>query len=351
MKKTLATCMMLSIVAFNSCSHKTLPPIPTPQPQLYLELYSPEEGGLNLVKITDEAAGNVIAGRTGSLQSSTNYTMKMLGFNVKSNFQWNCSKNLAISPDGTKLAYLAENNKQRNIIVRNTTSQGVSTQRTFRNVAGGFCWGTDDRIYFGDNNNPNYYISSVNALQGSVMSQHTNGNVDDSYPALSSDGDIIFFTRWQAAYGPSIWALNKKNGTLSSCARGFMPCLIPGNNDAFYCVRNSTSGRSEIWYIDYVHGQESIVLSDENRSYTSPCLSPDGKWLLLVGNSMSSISKKQNTDIFVVRTDGSQCTQLTYHPADDQCPVWSADGKNIFFISSRATKDLSFNIWRMNFQL
>lgn len=345
MKKiTVPFVMSLAIAAITSCSPKI-------EQQIYLELYSPEESGLNLVKITDESVGSVIGGTVNSLISGRNYTMMMVGFNAKGNIAWTCPKNLAISPDGSKLAYLSNTNGQRNVIVRNSNSQGVSTQRTFRNVSGGFCWGNDNRIYFGDNNNPNYYISSVDAIQGSVMSQHTTGNVDDSFPALSSNGKVLYFTRWQSSYGPSIWALNMKDGTLSSCARGFMPCLIPDNNDAFYCVRNSTSGRSEIWYIDYVHGQESIVLSDENRSYTNPCLSPDGEWLLVVGNAISSISKKQNTDIFVVRTDGSQCTQLTYHPAVDMCPVWSADGKHIFFISSRASKDQAYNIWRMNFQL
>jgi Tol biopolymer transport system component len=183
------------------------------------------------------------------------------------------------------------------------------------------------------------------------MSQHTNGNVDDSFPVLSSDGKLLYFTRWTSSYGPSIWSLNKAKGTLSSCARGFDVCAIPGNNEAFYCVRNSTAGKSEIWYVNYVKGQESIVLSDTKRSFTSPCLSPDGKWLLVVGNSTSNISNKENTDIFVARTDGSQLTQLTYHPQTDMSPVWSKDGKYIYFISSRANADQAYNVWRMNFSL
>ena len=116
-------------------------------------------------------------------------------------------------------------------------------------------------------------------------------------------------------------------------------------------MRNSSDGKSEIWYVDYVKGQESIILSDVNRSFTNPTLSPDGQWLLVVGNSASSISKKQNLDIFAVRTDGTQLTQLTYHPQQDCCPVWSKDGKSIYFISSRANKDMYYNIWRMNFNL
>ncbi len=332
-----------SAIIFNSCSSS--------KGGIYLEMFSPEESGLNLVKITDEANGSVIAGTSGSLLPGTNYANAQCGFNKDHNFRWACYPNLSVSPDGFKLAYIANSNKQNNIMVRNTNSQGISTQRTFRNVVGGFCWGDDGRLYFADDNRPNYYINSVDAEQGSVMSQHTSGNVDDAYPAISSDGKVLFFTRWVSTYGPSIWALNKESGTLSSCARGFNACPVPGNNDAFYCVRNTTAGRSEIWFVDYVKGQESIIVSDVNHSFTNPTLSPDGKWLLLVGNATSSISKKENTDIFVVRTDGTNLTQLTYHPQNDMCPAWSKDGRSIFFISSRANKEQYFNVWRMSFNL
>ena len=319
--------------------------------KIFLDMFSPEESGLNLVKITDEAAGSVIAGSTGRLVPGTNYVTTVNGFSKESNFRWYGPRNLTISPDGTELAYVTFANGQSNVVVRSAGSMGVTTQRTFRNVVGGICWGYDNRLYFGDANKPNYYICSIDAKQGTVMSQHTNGNVDDSFPALSDDGNVLYFTRWTSAYGPSIWSLNKTDGTLSSCARGYDVCPIPGDNEAFYCVRNSTAGKSEIWYVNYVKGQESIVLSDAQRSFTSPCLSPDGQWLLVVGNSTSSISKQQNTDIFVVRTNGSQLTQLTYHPETDMCPVWSRDGQYIFFISSRANKEKAYNIWRMTFHL
>lgn len=319
--------------------------------KLYLNLFSPEESGLNLVKITDEAAGSVVAGTTGKLMMGYNYVTRVAGFNQDANFRWSDPNFLAISNDGTKLAYVTRSNGQDNIVVRSVGAQGVTTQRTFRNVSSGIDWGQDNRLYFSDTNGSNSYINSIDAEQGTVMAQHTSGNVTDYLPALSGDGKLLFFTRWTAAYGPSIWTLDKENGTLSSCARGFCPCPVPDDNDSFYCVRNSTAGRSEIWFVNYVKGQESIVLSDVNRSFTNPRISPDGNWLLVVGNSKSSITKEQNTDIFAVRTNGSQLTQLTYHPANDMCPAWSKDGKYIYFISSRANKDKAYNIWRMNFDL
>ncbi len=241
-------------------------------------------------------------------------------------------------------------NNQSNVMVRGTGGQGMTTQRTFRNV-NSFSWGEDNKIYFSDFTGNNNYICRVHALQGSMMDQLTNGSVVDLNPIPSADGKRVFFTRSSNVNGPSIWSLNLESNTLTSCARGFSPCPIKDNPEAFYCVRNNTNRQSEIWLVNYVKGTESVVLSDRNRSFTHPRVSPDGKWIVCVGNSTSAKTKKENRDIFVVRTDGTRLTQLTYHPATDTNPVWSADGKSIYFISARANKDSYFNIWRMNFNM
>lgn len=319
--------------------------------QLYLDTYVPEESGLNLVKVTDEASNSVIAGSTFAPNAYTYAGMTNMnaGISQAMGFGWHVNRLLDVSPDGRQLAYCTRMNKQDNVMVRSAGAQGVATQRTFRNIQS-FSWGSDGNIYFSDMNGPNWYICSVNATAGSMMNQLTNGNVKDSDPMLSADGKRLFFTRI-AGSGPSIWSLNRENGTLTSCSRGYSVCLIPDDPDAFYCVRNSTTGRSEIWYVNFVKGQESLIASDENRSFTNPRLSPDGKWLVCVGNSISNVTKKPNLDIFVVRTDGSRLTQLTFHPQTDTSPVWSADGRSIYFISSRANEDQAYNVWRMNFNL
>lgn len=318
--------------------------------KIYLEKCSPEEKGLNFVKITNEVDG--ISGADASAASSElNYAIITKGYCKNTNFTWFCPTNLTISPDGKSLAYLTHSNNQDNVLVSSVQPQGMPVKRISRTIFGGLFWGSDNQLYFGDNNNPNFYVSSIDADAGSLMTQHTKGEMEVSYPVLSSDGNMLFFTRWEEDRGPSIWVYNKKEDKISSCTRGYNACPIPDTNDAFYCVRNNADGKSEIWYVNYVKGQETLILSDINCSFTNPALSPDGKWLLLVGNAVSSISKQQNLDIFAVRTDGTNLTQLTFHPEHDCCPVWSKDGRSIYFISSREDANQNYNVWRMNFVL
>lgn len=113
------------------------------------------------------------------------------------------------------------------------------------------------------------------------------------------------------------------------------------------CTRNSQKGNSELWLINLEKGDETLLLSDTEKGFSDPAVSPDGRWILVVANSLSSITNKQNTDIYAVRSDGTQLTQITYHPEIDCSPAWSSDGKFIYFISSRANKDRKFAIWKI----
>ena len=199
----------------------------------YLEAFTPEESGLNLVKLTDESTNSIISGNSTkepALANRAYYKNSSWAYSAEAHFKWCPLRTLAISPDGSKLAYLYKANGQTNIMVRNAGAQGAATQRTFRDVLS-FSWAKDNKLYFSDQNGVNYYISSVNADQGSMMQQITNGSVADWNPA-SLDGQKVFFSR-QSANGPSVWSLDRKDGTLTSCASGYNVCLeFIWNNDS-----------------------------------------------------------------------------------------------------------------------
>jgi eukaryotic-like serine/threonine-protein kinase len=66
--------------------------------------------------------------------------------------------------------------------------------------------------------------------------------------------------------------------------------------------------------------------------YTDPALSPDATKLAVgVGEHMAG-------DLWVYDLKRGTASRLTFNPAGDEYPVWSADGKRIFFTSHRLGK-------------
>jgi eukaryotic-like serine/threonine-protein kinase len=71
---------------------------------------------------------------------------------------------------------------------------------------------------------------------------------------------------------------------------------------------------------------------------SEPSPSGDGNWLAFV-------SGRNQDDIFVVRTNGTDLKQLTDDPYRDLGPRWSPDGKRLLFFSNRSGR---FQIWTIN---
>lgn len=139
---------------------------------------------------------------------------------------------------------------------------------------------------------------------------------------------------------------------LASYLPGMSPATIPGEK-ALIVSRNNNDGRGEIWKVNPETGAEECLIADPNHSFSTPEVSPDGQWIVFVGDGQIPLGignkKFYNTDIFVCRNDGTQMSQLTYHAANDLSPVWSKDGKYIYFISQRGDTEGNANIWRISF--
>ena len=79
----------------------------------------------------------------------------------------------------------------------------------------------------------------------------------------------------------------------------------------------------------------TIVSSEEKELGESARFSPNGEYI--VGFK----TKESNTDIYIWPVEEGEEIRITDHPAEDQHPFWSPDGKYIVFVSDRAkTKDL-----------
>ena len=317
----------------------------------YSVVFVPEEGGVKFEKITDDA-DNVADYDGGLVAKASSTCIGKFGGKTTSVLDWWVIPQIAVSPDGKKIGYINEKNKTTNVMIKSASKGGASVQRTFRTNVQGFSWSPDGTtLCFTEVRGGHQGIYLVDANQGTVVRQISNGSDNDYGGVISNDGNTIFFHRGEGRSSYSLWSYNRKTNLFSNYSRGMTACLIPGNNSTIYCARFTENNMSEIWRINFETGVEEVILTNPDKSFTTPQLSPDGRWLLITGSSKSEKEGIDNTDIFAVRTDGTQLTQLTYHPGNDLSPVWSPDGKSIFFLSQRGSADKIYNVWRMDFNL
>ncbi len=304
----------------------------------------PEEGGVKFERITDDA-DDVYSYSVGQKEG-------IFGRRKTSLINWWVNPEIAVSPDGSQIGYLNYKNGTCNIMIKSSSKGGASTQRTFRTNVEDFTWSKDGQtLCFTEYRGGHHGIYLVNAKQGTVVRQISTGTDNDYGGVMSPDGNTIYFHRGEGFSSYSLWSYDRKTNLFSNYSRGMTPCLIPGQKSTLYCARFTDKKESEIWRINYDTGVEEVILTQPGRSFTTPQLSPDGKWILCTGNSISEKDKSVNTDIFVVRTDGSGFTQLTYHPGNDYSAVWAPDGKSIYFLSQRGSAKKIYNVWKMNFNL
>jgi Tol biopolymer transport system component len=295
----------------------------------------PEEKGLDFMQIT----------------TPSDYVyMPVVKRSSRNKLNWLSSRVIDVSIDGKSIAYISYRNNETNIFIKELNKQGGNIQRTNRSNVMDFSYSPDGTlICFSERRGNTNQIFQTSASSGYSCRQITSGNQDYS-PVYSSDMKHIFFSR-QEKSSFSIWSYDIQNNFLSNYTSGINPFPVYKTN-SFFCSRMNAEGRGEIWKINYETGVEENVISDRGRSFTSPALSPDGKWVLFVGSNKVPITPNSayiNTDIFAARTDGTDFIQITYHAADDLSPVWSKDGKHIYFISQRGNAEGIANIWRVNF--
>ena len=261
--------------------------------------------------------------------------------------QWTTNLVLGVSPDGSRLGFISARSKTSNLFIKSLDRQGPSVQRTNRAAVMDFSFSTDGKkILFSEKIGKNNRVFLTDATQGFVCRQIT-GDSQDFSPVFNSDMSKIFFCR-QESQGFSLWSFDMNDNSLSTYCAGMNPCM--DDIETAICVRVNAEGRGEIWRIDLSTGVEECLVSDPNRSFYSPSVSPDGSKIVFVGsNGLQNGSRLYwNTDIFVCRQDGTGVMQLTFHAADDVSPVWGPDGTQIYFISQRGSKDAVANVWRMD---
>lgn len=279
-----------------------------------------------------------------------------------SKLRWFTGSMFDISANGELITYIAATPGQNegNVYVRSTAGGRSSVQRTFGISATSPNFSPDgNKISFSGTfpgqNKSNICI--INTNEGSAIQHLTESQTGiATEPVFSTDGERIFYTRGisTTAYAGttpyttttySIWSMNTNTSITTQYVEGSSPEYVTGERILFTKVNTATSN-GEIWMLDLKSGQETLILRDNERGFSTPKISPDGKSLLCTGVSTSE--EGSNLDIYQINLDGTGLKQITFHPGTDVSPAWAPDGKSIYFISQRGTPKGSYNIWSID---
>ena len=168
-----------------------------------------------------------------------------------------------------------------------------------------------ERLVFVSDRDGNDEIYVMNA-DGTGQTRLTHNQVPDKTPTWSPDGTRIAFVR--------------------ELCRGPDPSeeVPPLGNHEVYVINADGTGETRLTdnSDEVVEGPLGPLdfLGPPLVWNWFPAWSPDGTRIAFSSN------RDHDSDIYVMRADGSQQTRLTYSPANDQVPKWSPDGALIVFV-------------------
>jgi len=194
---------------------------------------------------------------------------------------------------------------------------------------------------------------------GAVSKQVTNDPALDYDPTFSPDGRWVVFCSERSG-SPQLYTLDLDNpdsprpltqGPFMNAAPVFAP---DGKSLLFVSDRD---GNADIFSMAFRRGdsapaEKAVNLTKNSGGDFRPAISPDGKtvafssdrdtWIEMINDRSTAI----RCEIYLMNIDGSNPRRLTNSNAFNGSPVWSRDGKTIYFYSDRDGG--AFRIWAMD---
>ena len=175
-------------------------------------------------------------------------------------------------------------------------------------------------------------------------------NVDDDQPAFSPDGERIAFR--SSREGGGIFLMGRTCEAMKRLTRtGFNPSWSPDGSKIVFATENvqltpmNWEGASELWTVDVVTEAMQRLTAE---SAVQPSWSPHNHRIAYVGRvTVPDAENEQggrHMHIWTIPAGGGAPAQVTSGPDTHWCPVWSPDGKYLYFASERGG---SMNLWRV----
>ena len=172
----------------------------------------------------------------------------------------------------------------------------------------------------------------------------------DTQPAFSPGGDLIAFRSERDGGGIFIMGATGEN-VRRLTDFGFNPAWSPDGKQIAVTTETvshpfSRVGYSELWVVDVVSGEKRLIVSGRGRAERGEGDASQASWSPH-GYRIAYWGVRGNTgwrDIWTIPAGGGPPVEVTNDVATDWNPVWSPDGRFLYFGSDRGG---SLNLWRV----
>ncbi|MGH8261157.1 MAG: S41 family peptidase, partial [Steroidobacteraceae bacterium] len=172
-------------------------------------------------------------------------------------------------------------------------------------------------------------LFTVPAEHGATRDLTDTSNADEDHPSWSPDGKTVAYTTDSS--GEQEIAIRPAEGgperIVSHFKTGFFytPIWSPdGKHLAF------GDGNHRLWLLDIASGRATQVAQDPYNEIHDQSFSPDGRWL-----AYSITGANQQRAIYIYGLESGQARRISQPLGNDFGPVFSPDGKYLYFVSSR----------------
>ncbi|MEQ1567246.1 MAG: hypothetical protein ABMA64_16515 [Myxococcota bacterium] len=133
------------------------------------------------------------------------------------------------------------------------------------------------------------------------------------------------FNTWSDIY---LYPLGGTPTALTSGARARDPDFSPDGTELWYVTNEAQNNQLERMTVD--RRRTALTANDDQTQYSTPRFSPDGELVAL------SVWADGQRDLWLYDRDGAPARRLTMDKAIDADPMWSHDGKWLYFDSDRS---------------
>ena len=263
---------------------------------------------------------------------------------------------VSVSPDRSQVVFVSDRGGSDDLYVMDTMDVDGSSLRRLTSSSGDDslpAWSPDGtRIAFVSDRNGNDEIYVIDA-DGGNLTRMTYTPSDEQFPAWSPDGKKIVYALGSHGNQDIYWLLPDAPllpavAIVDRAGDDTFPTFSPDGSQVAFL--SDHAGDYDLWTVDVsdvlIPFPQNFTASSSSHEVGAYAWSPDGQWIAFdsTASYVPDGNPERDSEIYVVRPDGSEIRQLTKNGDDDRFASWAWDGKRLIFLTDRTGNEEIFSM-------